>query len=107
MNKYFIMLLTLLLIGNASATEINVIYTSNVTTAELYYCNGSEEYFYNATNELSDNFNTIMISGHNDNADDLIENPLMVFDKLLFILTIVFFAFMFLVIVYVVKKVIG
>jgi hypothetical protein len=107
MNKYLILLLTLLLIGNASATQINVIYTSNLTTAELYYCNGSEKYFYNTTNTLSDNFNTIMISGHNDNSDDLIENPLIVFDKLLFILTVVFFSFMFLVIIYVVKKVIG
>lgn len=107
MNKYLIMLLTLLLIGNASATQINVIYTSNQTTAELYYCNGSEEYFYNVTNELSNDFNTVMLSGHNDNDDDLIENPLIVFDKLLFILTIVFFSFMFLVIVFVVKKVIG
>lgn len=100
-------MLALLLIGNAAASQINIIYTGNQTTAELYYCNGSEEYFYAANNTLTDDFNTVMITGHNDNDDDLIENPLIVFDKLLFILTIVFFSFMFLVIVFVIKKVIG
>ena len=105
--KFIYFLIGLMLIGNVSATEIDIIYINDSTTAEVYYDNGSKQYFYNETNTLSDNFTTIMVSGTVNDNDDLLDNPTIMYGKIIFILTVVFFAFMFLLIVWIIKKVIG
>ena len=105
--KFIYLFIGLLLIGNVSATSIDIVYVNTSTTAEVYFNNGSTQYHYNETNTLTDNYNTVMITGTIDNSDDLINNPLIIYDKLLYILAVIFFAFMFLLIVWIIKKVIG
>jgi hypothetical protein len=101
------LLIAFLLIDNVSATSIDIVYINASTTAEVYFNNGSNQYYYNETNTLTDDYNTVMITGTIDNNDDLIDNPTIIYDKVLYILAIIFFAFMFLLVVWTVKKVIG
>lgn len=105
--KFIYLLIGLMLIGNVSATDIDIVYINSSTTAEVYYDNGSSQYFYNETNTLSDNFTTVMVSGTVNNNDDLLDNPTIMYGKIIFIFTVIFFAFMFLLIVWIIKKVIG
>jgi hypothetical protein len=101
------LLIAFLLIGNVSATSIDIVYVNTSTTAEVYFNNGSNQYYHNETNTLTDDYNTVMITGTIDNNNDLIDNPTIIYDKVLYILSIIFFAFMFLLVVWIVKKVIG
>ena len=105
--KFIYLLIGLMLIGNVSATDIDIVYINESTTAEVYYDNGSSQYFYNETNTLSDIFTTVMVSGTVNNNDDLLDNPTIVYGKIIFILTVIFFAFMFLLIVWIIKKVLA
>ena len=101
------LLIGLLLIGNASATTIDIVYVNASTVAQCYFNNGSTQYHYDETNSLTDDLNTLMITGTVDNSRDLIDNPTIIYDKVLYILAVIFFAFMFVLAVYIVKKVIG
>ena len=105
--KIIYLLFAFLLIGNASATSIDIIYVNTSTTAQVYFNNGSTQYQYNETNSLTDDLNTLMITGTVDESKDLLDNPTIVYDKVLYILAVVFFAFMFLLAVWIIKKVIG
>ena len=105
--KVMILLIGLLFIGSASATTIDIVYVDTNTTAECYYNNGSTQYYQEETNTLTDDLNTLMITGTVDDSKDLIENPTIIYDKVLYILAVIFFAFMFLLTVYITKKVMG
>lgn len=105
--KFIYLLVGLMLIGNVSATDIDIVYVNSSTTAEIYYDNGSSQYYHNETNTLSDNFTTVMISGTVENDEDLLDNPATMYSKVIFILVVIFFAFMFLLVVWIIKKVIG
>jgi hypothetical protein len=105
--KIIYILLGFLLIGNASTTSVDIVYVDTNTTAQVYFNSGSTQYHYNETNTLTDDFNTLMITGTIDNSDDLIDNPTIIYDKVLYILAVIFFAFMFLLAVWIIKKVIG
>ena len=105
--KFLYLLIGLVLIGNVSATSIDIVYVNASTTAQCYFNNGSTQYHYNETNTLTDDLNTLMITGTVDNSRDLIENPTIIYEKVLYILAVIFFAFMFVLTVYIVKKVIG
>lgn len=105
--KIIYILLGFLLIGNASTTSVDIVYVDTNTTAQVYFNSGSTQYYYNETNTLTDDFNTLMIAGTIDNSDDLIDNPTIIYDKVLYILVVIFFAFMFLLTVWIIKKVIG
>ena len=105
--KIMYLLIGLLLIGNTSATTIDIVYVNASTTAQCYFNNGSTQYHYDETNTLTDNLNTLMITGTVDDSRDLIDNPTIIYEKVLYILTVIFFAFMFILAVYIVKKVIG
>ncbi len=105
--KLIYLFIAFLLIGNASTTSIDIVYVNSSTTAQVYFNNGSNEYQYNETNSLTDDYNTVMITGTVDESKDLLENPTIIYDKVLYILAVIFFAFMFLLAVWVVKKVIG
>ena len=97
----------LLLAGSASATSIDIVYINDNITADIYFSNGSTEYQHEETNVFNDNFNTIMIAGTVDNSDDLLDNPTIIYGKVLYLLGVIFFAFMFLLVVFIIKKVIG
>ena len=103
--KIFYLLIAFLLIGNVSASTIDIVYVNDSTTAQVYFNNGTDEYQYNETNSLTDDLNTFMIIGTVD--EDLLDNPTIIYDKVLYILAVIFFAFMFLLTVWIVKKVIG
>ena len=105
--KIMYLLIGLILIGNASATSIDIVYVNASTTAQVYFNNGSTQYHFDETNSLTDDLNTLMITGTVDNSRDLIDNPTIVYEKVLFILAVIFFAFMFILAVWIVKKVIG
>jgi len=105
--KVFYLLLAFLLIGTASATTIDIVYVNASTTAQVYFSNGTDQYHFNETNTLTDDYNTVMITGTIDESNDLLDNPTIIYDKVLFILAVIFFAFMFLLVVWIVKKVIG
>ena len=106
--KYIIVLVVAIIcLGNASATTINIVYVNASTTAQVYFNNGSAQYQYNETNSLIDDLNTLMITGTVDNSRDLIDNPTIIYEKVLYILAVIFFAFMFILAVWIVKKVIG
>ena len=105
--KLIYLLIAFLFIGNASATTIDIVYVNASTTAQVYYNNGSTQYQYNETNSLTDDLNTLMIIGTVDDSKDLLDNPTIIYDKVLYILAVVFFAFMFLLAVWIIKKVIG
>ena len=105
--KFLYLLIGLMLIGNASATTIDIVYVNANTTGQVYYNNGSTQYQYNETNTLTDDLNTFMITGTVDNSRDLIDNPTIIYEKVIYILAVIFFAFMFILAVYIVKKVIG
>ena len=105
--KIMYLLIGLLLIGNASATTIDIVYVNASTVAQCYFNNGSAQYHYEETNSLTDDLNTLMITGTVDNSRDLIDNPTIIYEKVLYILAVIFFAFMFVLAVYIVKKVIG
>ena len=106
--KYVIVLVVAIIcLGNASATTIDLVYVNTNTTAECYFNNGSTQYYHEETNSLTDELNTLMITGTVDNSRDLIDNPTIIYDRVLYILAVIFFAFMFLLSVYIVKKVIG
>lgn len=102
---YFFLLL--FCIGNAYATSVDIVYVSDNTTACVYFNNGTTQYQYNETNSLTDDLNTLMLTGTVDNSQDLIENPTIIYNKLIYILGVLFFAFMFILVVWIVKKVIG
>ena len=93
--------------GNASATAIDIVYVNASTTAMVYYNNGSTQYQYNETNSITDDLNTLMITGTIDESKDLLNNPTIIYDKVLYILAVVFFAFMFLLAVWIINQVIG
>ena len=101
------LLIAFLLISNTSATTIDIVYINDSTTAQVYFNNGSTQYHYNETNTLTDDYNTVMITGTIDDSDDLLENPTIIYNKVLYILAVIFFAFMFLLVVWIIKKVIG
>ena len=107
--KLIYLLIGLLLIGNAnaSATSIDIIYINNSITADVYFNNGTTEYQHEETNTLNDDFNTVMIAGSIDSADDVMDDPTIIYGKVLYILGVIFFAFMFLLVVWIIKKVIG
>lgn len=105
--KLLYLLIGFLLIGNASATSVDIVYVDTNTTAQVYFNNGSTQYHYNETNTLTDDFNTLMITGTVDNSDDLVDNPTIIYEKVLYLLAVIFFAFMFLLAVWIIKKVIG
>ncbi len=105
--KLIYLLIAFLLIGNASATTIDIVYVNASTTAQVYFNNGTNEYQYNETNSLTDDYNTVMITGTIDESEDLLDNPTIVYDKVLYILAVIFFAFMFLLAVWIIKRVIG
>ncbi len=105
--KLIYLLIAFLLIGNASATTIDIVYVNDSTTAQVYFNNGTTQYQYNETNTLTDDLNTLMITGTVDESKDLLDNPTIIYDKILYILAVIFFAFMFLLAVWIVKKVIG
>ena len=105
--KIMYLLIGLVLIGNTSATTIDIVYVNASTTAQCYYNNGSTQYHYTETNTLTDDLNTLMITGTVDNSKDLIDNPTIIYDKVLYILAVIFFAFMFVLAVWIVKRVIG
>lgn len=105
--KFLYLLIGLLLIGNASATSIDVVYVNASTTAQIYYNNGTTQYHYNETNNITDELNTFMIIGTVDDKQDLINNPTIIYDRVLYILAVIFFAFMFLLAVWIIKKVVG
>lgn len=107
MKTIIYLLIGFLLIGNASATSVDIVYVDTNTTAQVYFNNGSTQYHYNETNTLTDDFNTLMITGTVDNSDDLVDNPTIIYEKVLYLLAIIFFAFMFLLAVWIIKKVIG
>lgn len=107
MKLIYYLLMGLLLIGNASATSIDIIYINNNITADVYFNNGTTEYHHEETNTLDDDFNTVMIAGSVDNVDDLMDDPTIIYGKVLYILGVIFFAFMFLLVVWIIKKVIG
>lgn len=92
---------------NASATNISVVYINDSITADIYFNNGSNQYYQEETNLLSDNYNTVMIVGTIDTADDLLNDPTIIYDKILYLLGILFFAFMFVLVIWIIKKVIG
>ncbi len=94
-------------IGNTSATTIDIVYVNDSTTAQVYFNNGTDEYQYNETNTLTDDYNTVMITGTVDESKDLLDNPTIIYDKVLYILAVIFFAFMFLLAVWIIKRVIG
>ena len=105
--KILYLLIAFLLIGNTSATSIDIVYVNDSTTAQVYYNNGSTQYQYNETNTLTDDLNTLMITGTMDNSKDLLDNPTIIYNKVLYILAVIFFAFMFLLAVWIIKRVIG
>jgi hypothetical protein len=105
--KIIYLLIGMLFIGGASATIIDIVYINNSTTAQVYFNNGSTQYHYDETNTLTDDYNTVMITGTIDNSDDLIDNPTIIYDKVLYILAVIFFAFMFLLAVWIIKKVLS
>ena len=105
--KFFYLLIGLLFIGSASATTIDIVYVDTNITAQCYYNNGSPQYYHEETNALTDDLNTLMITGTVDNSRDLIDNPTIVYEKVIYILAVIFFAFMFILAVYIIKKVIG
>jgi ATP-dependent Zn protease len=106
--KYIIVLIvTIICLANASATTIDIVYVNANTTAQMYFNNGSTQYQYNETNTLTDSLNTLMITGTVDNSKDLIDDPSVVYEKVIYILAVIFFAFMFILVVWIIKKVIG
>ena len=110
-GKNYFMIITIAIlffgVGIASATSIDIVYMNASTTAQVYFNNGSTQYQYNETNSLTDDLNTLMITGTVDDSKDLLDNPTIIYNKVLYILAVIFFAFMFLLAVYIVKKVIG
>ena len=106
-QKFLYLLIGLMLIGSASATTIDIVYVNASTTAQCYFNNGSTQYHYNETNTLTDSLNKLMITGTIDDSQDMIDNPTSVYDNVLYILAVIFFAFMFILPVWIVKKVIG
>ena len=104
--KLLYILFGLLLIGIASATNVNFVYINDSTVAEVYYSNGTAQY-YTENNSLSENFTSLMVTGTAEPNTDLLDNPTIIYDKVLLILSVVFFAFMFLLVVWVIKKVLG
>ena len=105
--KLIYLFVGLLLVGGASATNIDVVYINDSITADIYFNNGSTEYQHEETNVLNDNFNTVMIAGTVDKSEDLLDNPTIIYGKVLYLLGVIFFAFMFLLVVFIIKKVIG
>lgn len=105
--KIIYLFVGLLLIGTASATNIDIVYINSTITADVYFNNGTTEYQHEETNSFDDDFNTVMIVGTTDSSDDLMDDPTIIYGKVLYILGIIFFAFMFLLVVWIVKKVIG
>lgn len=104
--KLTYLLLGLLLIGGASATNVDFVYVNDSTIAEVYYSNGSEQY-YTENNSLSENFTSLMVTGTAELDTDLLDNPTIIYDKVLLILSVIFFAFMFLLTVWIIKEVLG
>ncbi len=105
--KILYLFIAFLFIGNALATTIDIVYVNDSTTAQVYYNNGTTQYQYNEINTLTDDLNTLMITGTVDDNKDLLENPTIIYDKVIYILAVIFFAFMFLLAVWIVKRVIG